>query len=387
MVVSIDELREKPARFVIGLMSGSSCDGIDAVLVRLKGTGEQLAMKMLAQRQFPFDTAFRMQLLDEHLTAREVCLLNFDLGARFAAATLEMIEAAKAEGIVVDLVASHGHTINHFPTKTGAHRGTLQIGEAAVIAEMTGLTVVSDFRTRDMAAGGQGAPLTPYADWVLFRKSDRTVACLNIGGIANFTVVTPEFDKVLAFDTGPGNMAIDGAMRLLTRGAAEMDKDGRTAAKGLIIDEFLDYLLSHKFFSKEPPKSTGRDEFGVDVYLKDALANRQDYSFEDLMATVTEAVGRGIADAYNRFIRPDHEIHHVIVSGGGAMNRTLMKILKTRLTGVKVYTSDQYGIPYNAREAIAFAILGNETICGTPANVPSATGASHAAILGKITLA
>lgn len=384
-MASIDELRDKPARFVIGLMSGSSCDGIDAALVRLKGTGEHLAMKMLIHRQFPFDTPFRMQLLDEHHTAREVCLLNFELGARFAAAASELIDAAKEEDIQVDLVASHGHTINHFPPNASGHVGTLQIGEPAVIAELTGVPVVSDFRTRDMAAGGQGAPLTPYADWVLFRKTDRTVTCLNIGGIANFTVVTPQFDKVLAFDTGPGNMAIDGAIRLLTRGAAEMDKDGRVAAKGMIIDEFLDYLLSHKFFSQEPPKSTGRDEFGSEVYLRDALANRQDYSFEDLMATVTESVGRNISDAYNRFIRPDYDVQHIIVAGGGAMNRTLMRILRTRLTGVKVYTSDQYGIPYNAREAIAFAILGNETICGTPANVPSATGARHPVVLGKIT--
>ncbi len=380
----LEALRGKRARFGIGLMSGSSCDGIDAALVRLKGTGEHLAMKLVAYKEFPYETAFRTQLLNEHLSAREACFLDFELGARFGEAAADLIEGAKAEGVTVDFVASHGHTISHFPPG-GKHVGTMQIGQPALIAERTGLPVVSDFRPRDMAAGGQGAPLVPYADWVLFRKPDRTAACLNIGGIANFTVVTPAFEDVIAFDTGPGNMAIDGAVRLLTRGGAQMDKDGRLAAKGIVIDEFLDYLLSHQFFAQEPPKSTGREDFGVDVYLKDALANRQEYSLEDLLATVTEGVGRSIADAYNRFIRPDYEVHHVIVSGGGALNRSLMRILKARLSGVKVFSSDQYGIPHNAREAIAFAILGNETLCGTPANVPSATGARHPVLLGNIT--
>ena len=366
-------------------MSGSSCDAVDAALVRIKGTGKSLVMKLIAYREFEYDASFRNHLLSEHLTAKDLCLLNFELGERFASAVDEMLVEAKAEDVSVDFVSSHGHTVSHFPPSSNRGAGTLQIGEPAIIAERCGLPVVSDFRPRDMAAGGQGAPLVPYADWVLFRKEDRTVVCLNIGGIANFTVVAPEFSDVIAFDTGPGNMAIDGAVRLLTRGGAALDRDGRAAAKGEVIDEFLEYLLSHKFFSKKPPKSTGRDEFGPEVYLRDGLSNRADHKYEDLIATVTEAVVRSITDAYNRFIRPHYNVHHLIVSGGGAQNRTLMRILKDRLSEVKIYTSDQYGISYGAREAIAFAILGNETVCGTPANVPGATGAEHPALLGKIT--
>lgn len=384
-MTDLGAFKNKPVRYGIGLMSGTSCDGVDAALVRLKGTGEHLAIKLLIHKEFPYEAPFRSRLLDEHLNAKAVCELNFEVGRKLGEAAAEMLAAAKEERVEVDFVASHGHTICHFPPKTNVQPSTLQIGEAAVIAEMTNLPVVSDFRPRDIAAGGQGAPLVPYADWVLFHKPERVVACLNLGGIANFTVVTPEFDKVLAFDTGPANMAIDGAIRMLTHGAASLDKDGRVAASGTVVPEFLDYLLSHKFFSKEPPKSTGREEFGVDVYLRDALANRSAYKLEDCMATITEAVGRSITDAYNRFIRPDYPVRHLIVSGGGSKNKKLMSIIRHRLPDVTVFASDEYGIPGKAREAIAFAILGNETLCGVPANVPSATGARNAVLLGKIT--
>lgn len=296
-----------------------------------------------------------------------------------------MIAVAKEHQALVDFIASHGQTIAHLPPRSHKRIGTLQIGEPAVIAERTGLPVVSDFRQRDMAAGGQGAPLVPYADWLLFHTLDRKVACLNVGGIANLTGVTPEFKDMIAFDVGPGNMAIDGAVRLLTRGAQQMDKDGAAAHKGLIIDEFLEYLLSHRYFGKTPPKSTGREEFGAEVYLRDALASRKEHAYEDLVATVTAAVAASIVAAYNRFIKPVQECHHMIVGGGGAKNKTLLALLRKGVPELQIYTSDQYGIPDGAREAIAFAILGNETVCGTPANVPQATGAHHPVILGKIT--
>lgn len=378
-------LRELPARFAIGLMSGTSCDGIDAVLVRIKGTGEKLAMKLIAHQNFPYTPGFRTRLLDEHMDAKEICLLNFELGERLANAAKTLIDQAKADHTEVHFIASHGHTVAHYPPPANDRTGTLQIGEPALIAEYTGLPVVSGFRTRDMAAGGQGAPLVPYADWILFRRMNRTMICLNIGGIANVTVVTPDFDSVMAFDTGPGNMAIDGAVRLLTRGIKEMDLDGKAAAKGIIIDEFHDYLLSHKYFSKVPPKSTGREEFGVEAYLRDALLSRRDYSYEDIIATITAAVAKSTADAYRRFIKPHHDVEHFVVAGGGAKNKTLLKMIRANLEGLPVFTSDQYGIPLGAREAISFAILGNETLCGNPANVPQATGARHQVLLGNIT--
>lgn len=383
--MDLGSIQRKSPRFVVGLMSGTSCDGIDAVLVRLKGSGEHLAMKLIAHRTFPYSTGLRMELLAEHKSAKEVCVLNFEVGERLAEAVLEMSNVAKDENVVIDFVASHGHTVGHYPPPTNTRIGTMQIGEPAIIAERTGLPVVSDFRPRDMAAGGQGAPLVPYADWLLFRRLNRTIACLNIGGIANFTLVTPEFKDIVAFDTGPGNMAIDGAVRLLTRGTKNMDKDGEAAAKGEVIDDFLEYLLEHRFFSKVPPKSTGREEFGEEVYLRDALASRREYAYEDLVATVTTAIAKSISEAYTRFIQPQHEVDHIIAAGGGAMNITLMDLLRKELSPLPIYTSEQYGIPNAAREAIAFAILGNETICGMPSNVPQATGANKPVILGKIT--
>lgn len=383
--MNLQEIRDKPARFIIGLMSGSSSDGLDAVLVRVKGTGPGLAMKFIAHKHFPYSPWFRTRLLAEHMDAKEICLLNFELGERFAEGVVEMLKVAEENECTVDFVASHGHTVAHHPPAGGERYGTLQIGEPAVIAEKTGLPVVSDFRPRDMAAGGQGAPLVPYADWVLFRKSENPVACLNLGGIANFTVVTPTFDDVIAFDTGPCNMAIDGAVRLLTRGTKELDKDGEAAGKGIVIDEFLEYLLSPRFFRKVPPKSTGREDFGPAVYLRDALAARREHSYEDLVATVTHAVAKSIIDAFTRFIQPQYEIPYIIVGGGGAKNKTLMKLLRKGLPDVTIFKSDQYGIPISAREAIAFAILGNEAMCNTPANVPRATGARHPVLLGKIT--
>ncbi len=378
-------IQKKPARFGIGLMSGSSCDGIDAALVRIKGTGRNLVMKLIQHQTFPYTAALKKRLLDENMSARDACVLDFELGEHFAEAAQTLIDGIEDETLAVDFVALHGHTVAHMPPRSNERIGTMQIGQSAVIAERTGLPVISDFRPRDMAAGGQGAPLVPYADWLLFNKVNRSIACLNIGGIANFTSVTQEFRNILAFDTGPGNMAIDGAMRILTRGQEEMDEDGKTAAKGMVIDEFLTYLLDHPFFAKVPPKSTGREEFGVNAYLRDALANRNEHSKEDLVATITEAVARSIIEAYERFIKPENPAEHIIVGGGGAKNKTLIKRLKEGIPESQIFTSDQYGIPTAAREAIAFAILGNECIMGTPANVPHATGAEKRVILGKIT--
>jgi anhydro-N-acetylmuramic acid kinase len=383
-MLDLKAIRRKPARFAIGLMSGTSCDGVDAALVRLKGSGKNLAVKLIDYKEFPYPTEFRTQLLNERMSAAELCKLNFEVGNRLADAVAEMLTLADEKQLTVDFVASHGHTVAHFPPPLHERIGTLQIGEPSIIAERFGLPVISDFRCRDMAAGGQGAPLVPYADWALFRRDDTSV-CLNIGGIANFTVVTPRFAGVRAFDTGPGNMPIDGAMRILTQGRSEMDKGGRVAARGKVIDEFLDYLLDHPFFEQRPPKSTGRETFGDVHYLRDALASRRDHPFENLMATVTEAVGRSIARAFEDYVRPEHAPARMIVSGGGVSNHTLMKIIRRELADIEIFTSDQYGIPHGAREAVAFAILGNETLCGTPANVPLATGAAHPAILGKIT--
>jgi anhydro-N-acetylmuramic acid kinase len=383
--VNVHQIQKKEVRHIIGLMSGTSCDGVDAALVRIKGTGPELAMKLLDFKSFPFPQNLSMRLLATRMDAKELCALNFELGEHFARAASAMQDVARGEPVDVDFVASSGHTVAHLPPRQNEGSGTLQIGETAIIAERCKLPVVSNFRPRDMAAGGQGAPLVPYADWILFNRKDRNAALLNIGGIANITVVPPRIEDVMAFDTGPGNMIIDGAMRLLTSGNMQMDINGELAAQGVVIDEFLEYLLEHPYFRELPPKSTGREEFGPEVYLRDALSSRSDQSSEDIMATVTTAVAFSIVRAYNRFVKTQFEVSRFIVSGGGAHNTTLMKKIKEGLPGLKIVRSDQYNLPVDAREAIAFAILGNETICGTPANVPSATGANRNVILGQIT--
>ncbi|MCK5861883.1 MAG: anhydro-N-acetylmuramic acid kinase [Candidatus Hydrogenedentes bacterium] len=384
--MNIQAIRNKQARFAVGLMSGTSCDGVDAVLVRIKGTGPGLAIKLISHKSFPYETELRNRLLSEQMSSRDVCLLNFELGDCLAEAAQSMVDIADDNGTEVDFISAHGHTVGHYPpTSSQAHFGTLQIGESAVIAQRTKKPVVSDFRVRDMAAGGQGAPLVPYADWLLFHKKERTTVCLNIGGIANITVVTPKFKDILAFDTGPGNIIIDGTVRILSRGSRAFDENGEAARRGKIIPEFLEYLLSDSYFSKPPPKSTGREHFGVNAYLRDALASRRDHSYENMVATVTRATTQSIVESYKRYVEPKHNVSHMVVGGGGAMNSTIMLSLQKALPKLQIYISDRIGISHNAREAVAFSILGNETICGTPANVPQATGASEAVVLGKIT--
>ncbi len=376
----------KPERCGIGLMSGTSCDGVDAAVVRIRGTGPGLEAELVGFTTVPYAAELRDRLLSSDMDARQIALLNVEVGERLAEAVEAGLEIAREHGVEVDFVASHGHTIAHYPPGTLAHgHGTLQIGEPAVIAERTGLPVVSDFRQRDMAAGGQGAPLVPYADWLLFARDDATVATLNIGGIANFTVVTPELDGVFAFDTGPGNMVIDGAVRLVTDGQEPCDWDGAMAARGRVIDELFDRLVGHAYFARTPPKSTGREEFGCEAYLSPALEGLAKCVPDDIVATVTAVAAQTIVDAYRCFIEPHGAVAQVIVSGGGARNSALMRLLREGFADTPVALTDEYGIPSDAREAVAFAILGNETLCGAPANIPTATGARHRAVLGKIT--
>ena len=385
--MDLEALQQKSTRFGIGLMSGSSCDGIDAALVRLRGTGADLHIKLMDFKTTRYPAGFRTRLLTPRKDVPDIATLDFELGRLFADVALSMVDRAGAQDIEVDFIASHGHTLVHVPPREGSQRfGTVQVGQPAVIAERTGLPVVGDFRPRDMAAGGQGAPLAPYADWVLFHREDRVVACLNLGGIANISVVPQELEEVTGFDTGPCNMVIDGAMRILSRGVQFMDQNGVMAGKGNVVDEFLELLLSHPYFDLEPPKSTGRRDFGPEVYLNDALMTRRTlHPAEDLMATVTTAVARSIVQAFERFIAPSCDVSRLVVGGGGVHNRTLMRLIREGFPEDMVRSSDDYGLPADAREAIAFAILGNETICGTPSNVPRVTGASKPVLLGNIT--
>ncbi|MCP4641708.1 MAG: anhydro-N-acetylmuramic acid kinase [bacterium] len=361
-------------------MSGTSCDGVDAAVVRIEGTGPGLRAELLDFHTTPYPDPLRERLLAPDKSARDITLLNADVGNQLAQAAASAIERVRPKQVDVNFVASHGHTLAHYPPQ-----GTFQIGEAAAIAERTGLPVVSDFRQRDMAAGGQGAPLVPYADWILFHRQDATVATLNIGGIANLTIVPPELDRVIAFDTGPGNMIIDGAAALLSNGTETMDTDGAGAARGTVSEPLLARLLDHPYFDRTPPKSTGREEFGPEMLLSPILREFGGVENDDVLATVTRLTAHTIADAVRRFVLPGGGISEIIASGGGAHNATLMRWIGEELPNIPIRLTDDYGIPSDARESMVFAILGNETLCGTPSNVPNATGARSAVVLGAIT--
>ena len=384
--MSFSSLSKKPARYILGLSAGASCVGIDASLVRVKGFGPEARIKFIKHQHFPYTPGFQIRLLTGRKSARELSLLHFEMGERLAEAALDMLAIAQEESVEVDLIASSGFTVSHAaPRGPDSPIGTLQIGESAVIAERTELPVVSDFAARDLAAGGQGALLRPYLDWLLFKRTDHTVACLHLGGMARVTIVTPRFDEVSAFEIGPCCISIDGIVRLLSHGAQPDDRTGKIAGKGVVVDEFLDYLLDHPYFNRVPPKTTCRDEFGSDVYLRDAVAARRDHAMEDLVATVTSACAYSVIRAFSRFVTPQYDVDRVVVSGLGARNKTLVRNINNGLRDTLVRPTSRYGIPCEAVEALAVAVLGNETVCGYPSNVPSVTGARRPVILGKLT--
>jgi anhydro-N-acetylmuramic acid kinase len=298
------------------------------------------------------------------------------LGEVFAAAVKRVIGEENIPDL--DLIASHGQTIYHL-VEPGRTRGTLQMGEPAVIAERTGITVAADFRPADMAAGGEGAPLVAHFD-ALFFGGDRVRALQNIGGIANVTFVAPGMTPY-AFDTGPGNALLDSAARLLYD--EPCDRDGQHAAGGDVDEYLLSSLLAHPYFRRSPPKSTGRETFG-DAFATEAIARGKESGSagDDIMATLTALTAKSIAGAYRRFGPPG--IEEVVLSGGGAHNPALVEAIRRRLPGVAVRRHEEFGIPGDAKEAVAFALLGYETLLGLPGNLPACTGAAHPVILGKL---
>ncbi len=365
-------------RLILGLMSGTSHDGVDAALVEFSSGPPRL----VRHTHSPYPGALRERISSAFEgTAEEVCRLNFALGESFARAALRCLREAGVEPSEVEAVASHGQTIFHIPPSKSRPGSTLQVGEPAVIAARTGIRVVSDFRAADMALGGQGAPLVPFADYILFRK--KAPCCVqNIGGIANVTAVARKLDDVYAFDTGPGNSLMDGAMKALF--GKPFDRGGRTAGRGRPDAGLLRKLLRHPYFRKRPPKSTGRETFGRGM-LETLLSSSKKTRPEDLMATLAHLTALSIKDAYACFVFPEHDVREVILAGGGARNAYLVGLLREELAPVKVSLIDEYGIPAEAKEAMSFAILANETLRGRPSSLPRVTGASRAAVLGKIT--
>jgi len=377
------EIFSKPSRLIIGLMSGTSCDGVDAALVMLYNSGLKTRVKLLCHHHIAYPASLRSRiasLFDGR--APDVCRMNFELGDFFSRAVLACIERSGLNIAKIDAVASHGQTIYHIPPELNRRGATLQIGEPAVIAHRTGLPVISDFRAADMARNGQGAPLVPYADYILFWRKGTVRAVQNIGGIANVTVVTPAIEDVMAFDTGPGNCLIDEAMNLLFK--KPFDKNGLIAKTGRVDTEILKELLSHPYFSKKPPKSTGREVFGRD--LLQWILQKKRLRPEDLIATLTHLTAHSIKLSYERYILKKYNIREIIIAGGGSRNPYLVRILREVFKPIEIKPSEAYGIPSQAKEAMSFAILANETLSGNPSNLPRVTGARGRVILGKITL-
>jgi anhydro-N-acetylmuramic acid kinase len=374
-------LRGRERRRIIGLLSGTSADGTDAALCELSGWGESTRLHTLTFVTTPFDRALRERIFRvAEADATELTDLDVLLGEAFATAAREVAVAAGVPLAEVDLIGSHGQTAVHHPRSAGRLGSTLQIGEAAVIAERTGCPVVSDFRVRDVAAGGEGAPLVPLVDHLLFRKPGVRRALQNIGGIANVTLVGDRLEDLVAFDNGPGNMPLDAVARAASNGAEAFDAGGRRAARGRIDAALLAELHAHPYLTQPPPKSTGRETFGKDFVYP--LLHRYGGRLDDLLATLTRFVAEAIARSYREVLpAPPQE---VFVSGGGALNPTLMGHLEALLAPIPVTTTATMGVDPEAKEAIAFAVLANQTLFGAPGNIPAVTGAVGPRVLGKI---
>lgn len=386
---------------VIGLISGTSVDAIDAALVEIERQNDQISLALRGFTMQPFDPALHARVRDllppNTGSTAAVCEVNMLLGEAFAAAALAVAAQAGVPITDVDLIASHGQTVYH-QVVPGTVRSTLQLGAPAVIAQRTGCTTIADFRPRDMAVGGEGAPLVPYLDVLLFSDGHKHRALQNIGGIGNVTYLPPLSpsrcgqrgvgegaggEGVSAFDTGPGNVLIDEAARLLTDGAATFDHDGQMAGAGTVDHDLLQQWLQHPFFQQPPPKSTGRELFGpkeARAYVDQAQARGLDAN--DTIATLTALTAWSIAGAYQQF---GARVDEALVGGGGARNSTLLRMLQAALPDVAVRPLDDAGLNADAKEAVAFALLGYAALHGWPNNVPAATGAAKPVVMGAIT--
>ena len=386
------QLWEKQSLQVIGLMSGTSADGMDAALVEISGFGQSTKVKMLGFVSVPYPDHIRKEILRLASGAaggsRDLCLFSFLLGQLALDACRAVCEEAGVPEASVDLVGSHGQTLWHIP-KAEEYlgypvRGTLQLGEASVICEGLGCPVVSDFRVRDLAAGGQGAPLVPYAEYLLYRRPDQNVGLQNIGGIGNLTVLPKggTLEDTFAFDTGPGNMVMDQLMERFTQGKQRWDENGAFAAQGLCDEKLLAWMLQDPYLEIKPPKSTGREYYGkayVDALVSEAAGLKP----QDILATACRFTAACIRVAVEKYCPVN--LDYLVVGGGGSRNPTLMRDIRRELS-LPVLVNEDLGYDSDAKEAVAFAILANECIHGEANNVPSVTGAKHPVVMGKISL-
>jgi anhydro-N-acetylmuramic acid kinase len=375
----------------LGIMSGTSADGIDVALVRF--SGHAAALENFAA--FPFPRRVRDAILQmgegRSVTTRDISQLNFLLGDEFAVAALAACKKFRVPPSRIAVIGSHGQTVFHQGAKSQfcgkAIASTLQIGEPSVIAARTGITTVGDFRPADMAAGGQGAPLVPFVDYMLYRHNRIGRVALNIGGIANVTVIPARaaIQDVFAFDTGPGNMVIDALVRHFTHGRKMFDRNAEMAGHGQLLPGLLASLLRDKYFLRQPPKTAGREQFGK-RYVESLLASPEARGAnpEDVVRTATILTALTILDALHRFVLQRAGIGELIVSGGGLHNPLLMAQIEMGLQNIRVRSSGDLGVTGDAKEAFAFAVLAWETLHRRPANVPGATGAKRTAVLGKV---
>jgi anhydro-N-acetylmuramic acid kinase len=415
-------MKSKPL-LVLGLMSGTSADAIDVALARISGAPPNVSPKLVNRTSINFPKAIRTEILrvaeQQPITAGELGQLNFRLGEVFADAALTACKRFRITAKKIALIGSHGQTIFHqgqpVPYLGSPTASTLQIGEPSIIAARTGVTTVADFRPADIALGGQGAPLVPYADYLLYRHPSMGRVSLNLGGIANITVLpaAAKPSQIFAFDTGPANMLIDALVSHFTRGRQRFDKDATIAQAGRAIPALLDELMKDPYLKIAPPKSTGREYYGR-AYLKTllSLARRHQAKPADTIRAATIFTALSVVDALHRFVLPRHKIHQLIISGGGARNPLILAQLTAALAAstqaesltrtqraaphvrnkpasskIELLSSAQLGVPEDAKEAFAFALMAYETFHRRPANLPSATGARGVAILGKISYA
>ena len=396
----------KTDHLVVGLMSGTSLDGVDAALVRIMtgadGAGSVSSVTLLHHSYIPYSEEMRalVATLCSPATARidDLTYLHFGVSEWYAAAVDLVLRESGRRAAEIDAISMHGQTVWHapqprsFPGPNGAVsvKGTLQLGSSAVLRERTGIPVIADHRSRDMAAGGEGAPLAPYIDALLFGSPDAGVVVQNIGGIGNATIIPAgaSNEGVFAFDTGPGNMVIDAVVAEGSKGALRFDEGGALAAAGEVSEAMVAELMADPYFARRPPKSTGREVYGTAFAVSlIAEAKRRGLSFEDRVATATAFTAESIAKAMRDFVLPTTPVSRLLAAGGGALNLSLLRMIGERLPpGIRIATTAAFGVPDQAREAMAFALIGHESLMGRPANLPAVTGARHAVVLGTLTL-
>ena len=373
----------------VGLMSGTSLDGVDTVLCEISGQDESTKVKQLYFKTYDIPESLRTKIRKccsrELIPVDLICSLNFELGYLFADAVKSLCKDANVKLEDLSFVASHGQTIFHIPKAYDDYvPSTLQIGEAAIIANECKTKVISNFRVMDMAVGGEGAPLVPYSETLLYSEENQAVALQNIGGIGNVTVLPKKGDtkKVIAFDTGPGNMMIDEAVR--TFYGKKYDTDGYYARQGNLIPSLAAELKEHPYFNLEIPKTTGREMFG-EHFTKSILEKYHSCEPNDLIHTFTWFTAYSIAYHYKKYLISEYGLKKCIIGGGGAYNSYLLELIRNEIPELTVMTQEEHGFSSEAKEALAFVILGNQTYHGSPSNVPSATGAKKSVILGQIT--